>query len=298
MTVIGLTGGIASGKSTVAQLLGAMGAVIVDGDRLGHRVYEPGTQGFEKVVNAFGHDLVAADGTIDRRVLGGKVFGSPDERKRLEGIVWPEIRRLAIEEFKRLKKENKDRHIVFEAAVLVEADWIDLVDEVWVVSVRPEIAIERLRERNGLTAEQAQARLDSQLSNKEREKHADVKIDNSETLEQMRARVDRAWKALQKRHPDGSKPAPPVRPAAVKKPAPPAKPVAKAAATKPAVAAKPVAVKKPTVAAKPAVAKKSAAATKPVATKKPAAAAKKAAAPARPTASKKATATRARTSGR
>lgn len=284
MTVIGLTGGIASGKSTVAQLLGAMGAAIVDGDRLGHRVYEPGTQGFEKVVNAFGHDLVAADGTIDRRVLGGKVFGSPDERKRLEGIVWPEIRRLAIEEFKRLKKENKDRHIVFEAAVLIEADWIDLVDEVWVVSVRPEIAIERLRERNGLTAEQAQARLDSQLSNKEREKHADVKIDNSETLEQMRARVDRAWKALQKRHPDGSKPGAAVKPAPAKQSAAPAKPVAKAAATKPAAA------KKPAAAAKPAAAKKPATAAKPVA--------KKSAAPARPAASKKETATRSRTSGR
>lgn len=268
MTVIGLTGGIASGKSTAAQLLGTMGAAIVDGDRLGHRVYEPGTPGFEKVVNAFGHDLVAADGTIDRRVLGGKVFGSPDERKRLEGIVWPEIRRLAIEEFKRLKKENKSRHIVFEAAVLIEANWMDLVDEVWVVSVRPEIAIERLRERNGLTAEQAQARLDSQLSNRERERHADVKIDNSEGLDQLQARVERAWKALQKRQPEPAKPAPAASSTRVR-------PVAAQSAPKPATA-KPAAVRtapaKP--AARPATAKAGAAragAAKPVAAKKPAA---------------------------
>src|SRR5262245_9392776 len=92
MTVIGLTGGIASGKSTVGEQLRVLGAVLIDADRVGHRSYEPGTPGFEKVVNAFGHDVVARDGTIDRRVLGGKVFGAPEELKRLNEIVWPEIR--------------------------------------------------------------------------------------------------------------------------------------------------------------------------------------------------------------
>ncbi|NIR62195.1 MAG: dephospho-CoA kinase, partial [Gammaproteobacteria bacterium] len=77
MITIGLTGGIASGKSTVAEALKALGAVVIDADRLGHRVYEPGSPGFQKIVNAFGHDVVAADGTINRRVLGGKVFGDP-----------------------------------------------------------------------------------------------------------------------------------------------------------------------------------------------------------------------------
>jgi dephospho-CoA kinase len=83
MTIIGLTGGIASGKSTASEHLQGLGALVVDADRLGHRVYEPGTPGFEQIVNAFGHDLVAEDGTIDRRILGGKVFGAPEEMKRL-----------------------------------------------------------------------------------------------------------------------------------------------------------------------------------------------------------------------
>jgi len=197
--VIGLTGGIASGKSTAAAQLRQLGAIVLDADRIGHRVYEPGTPGFQKVVNEFGHDLVAPDGTIDRKVLGGKVFGKPEFMQRLTDIVWPEIRRLAAAEIKQLKKQEPDRTIVLEAAVLIEANWTDIVDEVWVVSVKPETAIERLRQRNGFTEEQAKARLASQLSNREREAHADVKIDNSETLEKFEARVERAWKALQKR---------------------------------------------------------------------------------------------------
>lgn len=199
MTVIGLTGGIASGKSTAAQMLEGHGAVVVDADRLGHRVYDPGTPGFEAVVNEFGHDLVAEDGTIDRKVLGGKVFGRADQMERLTSIVWPEIKRIAIEEFAKIRRDEPDRVIVFEAAVLIEAEWQDIVDEVWVVSVKPALAIKRLGERNNFTEEQAQARLDSQLSNKEREAHADVKINNSDDVAKLEGRVKRAWNALAKR---------------------------------------------------------------------------------------------------
>jgi phosphopantetheine adenylyltransferase/dephospho-CoA kinase len=95
MIVIGLTGGIASGKSTAAEQLRKLGGVIIDADRVGHRSYEPGTPGFEKVVNAFGHDTVGKDGLIDRRVLGGKVFGAPQELERLNAILWPEITAIA-----------------------------------------------------------------------------------------------------------------------------------------------------------------------------------------------------------
>jgi len=199
MTVIGLTGGIASGKSTAAERLGALGAVVIDADRVGHRVYDPDTLGFEKVVNEFGHDLVAADGTIDRKILGGKVFGNQEQMDRLTGIVWPEIKRLAKEDIAKLKREDPERVIVFEAAVLIEAGWTDMVDEVWVCSVKPALAIERLIKRNSMTEEQAQARLDSQLTNKEREAHADVKLNNSYSQEMFDGRVKRAWRALEKR---------------------------------------------------------------------------------------------------
>lgn len=199
MTVIGLTGGIASGKSTAANLLKGYGAIVIDADRVGHRVYEPGTSGFQAVVNEFGHDLVAADGTINRQLLGGKVFGDPGQMKRLTDIVWPEIRKLAAEEIADLQKRDGTSIIVLEAAVMIEANWLDLADEIWVVTVTPEVARERLMARNGLAESQAQARIDSQLTNKERLAYADVKVDNSATLDQFEQRVEREWKKLLKR---------------------------------------------------------------------------------------------------
>jgi phosphopantetheine adenylyltransferase/dephospho-CoA kinase len=199
MTVIGLTGGIASGKSTASEHLRALGAILIDADRLGHRSYEPGTPGFEKVVNAFGHDIVGKDGTIDRRILGGKVFGAPEEMDRLNAIVWPEIRRLVAAELRELKRRDRNAIIVLEAAVLLEAGWQDLCDEVWVVTTTVKTAVERLSSRNGLSEEAAMARINSQMSVRERAEYADVKIDNSGTEEQLRGRIDRAWKALEKR---------------------------------------------------------------------------------------------------
>lgn len=197
--VIGLTGGIASGKSTVAGQMHELGAHVIDGDRLGHRVYEPGTAGFQKVVNAFGHDIVGKDGTIDRRVLGGKVFGAPDQMARLSEITWPEIRKLAAQEIADLKRKDRDNAIVLEAAVLLEAGWQDLVDEVWVVTVKVATAAERLMTRNGLSEEQAMSRIQSQMSTRERLEHADVRIDNSGSLEELRRRVERQWKLLERR---------------------------------------------------------------------------------------------------
>ncbi|MCC6238256.1 MAG: dephospho-CoA kinase [Dehalococcoidia bacterium] len=197
MIVIGLTGGIASGKSTAAEQLRQYGAHVIDADRLGHRVYEPGSPGFQKVVNEFGHDIVASDGSINRQALGGKVFGDPVQMKRLTDIAWPEIRRMAAEEIDAERTRGTIGVVVLEAAVLIEAEWIDLVDEVWVVYVRPEVARERLMARNNLSADQAQARIDSQLSNKERLAHADVKIDNSDTLDDLTKRVEARWKKLQ-----------------------------------------------------------------------------------------------------
>lgn len=199
MTVIGLTGGIASGKSTAADILRELGASIIDGDRLGHRSYEPGTPGFQKVVNAFGHDIVAKDGTIDRRILGGKVFGAPGELDRLNGIVWPEIRKLIQEEIKQIRAQEEDPIIVIEAAVLLEAKWEDLCDEVWAITTPVETAVERLKSRNGLSEDAAMARINAQMSNKERNDAADVKIENAFTEEELRSRVEKAWKALQTR---------------------------------------------------------------------------------------------------
>ncbi|MGH2608567.1 MAG: dephospho-CoA kinase [Tepidiformaceae bacterium] len=198
MHVIGLTGGIASGKSTVAQFFRDRGIPVIDADVLGHRTYEPGTDTHAAVGREFGSDVVAQDGTIDRKALGAKVFGKPDELKRLTDIVWPGIRRLANEELSGL--ETAGNHLaVLEAAVLFEAGWEDLCDELWVVVVEPDIAVTRLAERNGLDEAAARARIASQLSNTERTARADIVIENNGSLDELGANISGAWDALQQR---------------------------------------------------------------------------------------------------
>lgn len=198
MYVIGLTGGIASGKTTVAQFFRDRGVPVIDADVLGHRTYEPGTDTFAAVVATFGEDLVADDGTIDRRVLGGKVFGKPDELKKLTDIVWPGIRRLASAELSALEVAG-NRLVVLEAAVLLEAGWDDLVDAIWVVVVQPDTAVARLATRNNMDEEAARARIASQLSNDERTARADIIIHNDGTLEELQAGALREWESLQAR---------------------------------------------------------------------------------------------------
>ncbi len=198
MHVIGLTGGIASGKSTVTRFFKDRDVPVIDADILGHRTYDPGTDTFAAVVAAFGNDLVAADGTIDRRVLGGKVFGKPDELKRLTDIVWPGIRKLASEALSEFEAAGNSL-VVLEAAVMFEAGWEDLVDEIWVVVVEPDLAVQRLATRNGLDEAAARARIDSQLSNAERISRSNVVITNNGTLDELEANIQQAWDALQER---------------------------------------------------------------------------------------------------
>ncbi len=200
MRSIGLTGGIASGKSTVSAILAELGATLVDADRLGHQTYLPGTETFRQVVAAFGDDVVAADGAIDRPTLGAKVFARPDQLQRLTDIVWPAIRRLAAQELRALQAQGVEV-AVLEAAVMIEAGWQDLVDEVWVVSVPPAIARARLMQRNGLSQDEADRRIQSQIGNAEREAHADLVLSTDCSLDQVRTRVQEAWDALRARLP-------------------------------------------------------------------------------------------------
>lgn len=198
MHTIGLTGGIASGKSLVSQQLAEKGAVVIDADKLGHETYRQGTETCRAVVHAFGQDVVGPDGEIDRKALGAKVFGEPELRHRLQQIVWPAIRSLAEERIAELGKQGIDV-AVLEAAVLIEADWVPLVDEVWLVEVSPETARQRLMARNGLTPQQAESRLQAQLTNEKRRPYAHVVIENNGSLEELRRAVDEAWSKLEAR---------------------------------------------------------------------------------------------------
>jgi dephospho-CoA kinase len=194
--VICLTGGIASGKSTAARFLHQRGAHVIDADVLGHRAYQPGSPAHAQVVATFGEDVRAADGTIDRRALGGKVFGKPEELQRLTAIVWPAIRALAEEEIARERAAGAARIIVLEAAVLFEAGWQDLGDEVWVNIVDRDVAITRATQRDKVPQAAIEKRLDAQLSNAERVARADVVIDNNGTPEAMLAQLHRHWERI------------------------------------------------------------------------------------------------------
>lgn len=197
--IIGLTGGIASGKSTVATTLQSWGAYVIDADKLGHRAYVKGTDAFHKVVAQFGEDIVGADGEVDRRALGAKVFGEGGSLKQLTDIVWPAIYDMAAAEIKQSLDSNPNTVVVLEAAVLIEAGWQSLVDEIWVTTVDPSTAIERASARDGVDADAVQARIDAQLSNAERTAEAAVVIDNSADEPQLLAQLENHWENLQER---------------------------------------------------------------------------------------------------
>lgn len=201
--VICLTGGLASGKSTAARYLRELGAHVIDADLLGHRVYEPGSPAHARIVQTFGADVVGSDGRIDRKALGAKVFGQAGEMRKLTDIVWPAIRRLAAQEIAELRRAGTGPAratgapvIVLEAAVLFEAGWQDLGDEVWVNVVDREVAIARATERDGASRTAIEQRLDAQLSNAERVALADVVIDNNGSTEALRAQVRRQWQRV------------------------------------------------------------------------------------------------------
>ncbi len=200
MYVIGLTGGIGSGKSTVAQMLERKGAALQRADRVGHEVYLPGQPAWQEVVDAFGRQVVVEDGTIDRKELGSIVFGDADQLQRLNDITHPRMKDLM-----RTKLEEQRRGgmqvAVLEAALLFDAGWDDLADEVWVTVAPPEVAAERTAERSGLSVEEVLSRIRAQMSNGERIARSQVVIDTDCPLERTREQVGEEWRRLLERLP-------------------------------------------------------------------------------------------------
>jgi len=198
MVVIGLTGGILSGKSTISGMLAEKGAIIIDADKIGHEAYKPYTKTWQELRDAFGDGILKKNGEIDRKRLGEIVFADPDTLIRLNRIVHPRMREMVREEIDCLKGKVVDV-VVLEAAVLIEAGWTDMVDEVWVAVAPEQVVVKRLKERGGLSEEQARARIRSQISAEERAKHADIKIDTDCELSEVRARVEELWETLKNR---------------------------------------------------------------------------------------------------
>lgn len=195
--IVGLTGGIASGKSTAARAAAALGARTVDCDALGHRAYARGSEGLRAVVARFGEGVLGADGSIDRRALGQIVFSQPGARQALNAIMWPRIAQLARAE----AAEGAPRAaapgaagpvVLVEAAVLLEAGWDAWVDEVWAVGASRPLALARIRERDGLSASAAEARIDAQLGAGQRAARSHVLLSSEWGAAELAAQVARA----------------------------------------------------------------------------------------------------------
>lgn len=192
MIVIGLTGGIGSGKSTVAQHLKELGAVIVDADKVGHETYLPETPAWKDLIATWGTNLLLPNREIDRKKLGAIVFSDPKNLQTLNGIVHPRLRELLLKKI----EENRalgTKVLVIEAAILIEASWQNVVDEVWVAHAPEDVVIKRIMARNNWGEEQIRARIRSQMTNDERAKHANVMLDTNCTLEEVRAKVKHLW---------------------------------------------------------------------------------------------------------
>jgi len=194
MLLVGLTGGIGTGKSTVARMLEKRGAVVFDADVLARQAVAPGTPGFDQVVERFGPNVLAPGGGLDREALGSIVFSDPAARRDLEGIVHPEVRRMFAEGCEEYR--DSDRVVVFSAPLLVETGMHTAFDLLIVVSAPVATQIERLMRGRGMAERDVQARIAAQLPLEAKAEVADILVDNEGTLEDLEGRVDRVWRDL------------------------------------------------------------------------------------------------------
>jgi dephospho-CoA kinase len=186
VTRVGLTGGVASGKSTVSAILAELGAVVIDADVLAREVVAPGTDGLAEVVEAFGREVLGPDGGLDRPALGAIVFGDPDRRRLLEGIIHPRVRARAAEIEAGAPGGSV---VVHDIPLLAETGQADSFDAVVVVDAPVETQVARMVEQRGMSREDAEARVAAQASREDRLAVATYVVDNTGTLEQLRERV-------------------------------------------------------------------------------------------------------------
>ena len=192
MFVIGLTGGIGSGKSAVTALLGELGAAVVDADKVGHQAYQPHTETWQAVVDAFGRDILQPNEEVDRRKLGAIVFSDPKELARLNSIMHPRMYTMLEVQLNEMRESGVEVAVV-EAAILIEAKWTPLVDEVWVTVASEDTVVLRVQQRNNLAEEEIRRRIRSQLSNEERSEHANVVIENNAGMQELQDKVNDLW---------------------------------------------------------------------------------------------------------
>ena len=194
MLVIGLTGGIGTGKSEVARLLESLGAAPINADQIGHEAYTPHSEIWSLVVDAFGEGILQESGEIDRRALGAIVFSDPEEMAKLNGIMHPRMAGMVTDRIDSLRGDGAEV-VVVEAAVLFEAGWETLVDEIWSTDSPVETVVQRLQAARGFSPEEARKRIDSQMDREERLGRSDVVVDNSGDVARLERTVRELWQS-------------------------------------------------------------------------------------------------------
>jgi dephospho-CoA kinase len=192
MRVLGLTGGIGTGKSAVALQMTRLGAVIIDADEEGHQSYARGTMGWHRLVAMFGESLLRDDGEIDRRTLGQLVFGNPQALAWLNAAIHPLLRARITDRLEELRAQDAAVAVV-DAAVLYQAGWDDLTDEVWVVTAPDDAVIARLADQRDLQPTEARRRIAAQQQPRPVAERAEVVIENVGSMDDLKASVERAW---------------------------------------------------------------------------------------------------------
>ncbi|MGD7021448.1 dephospho-CoA kinase [Rossellomorea vietnamensis] len=188
-SIIGLTGGIASGKSTVSSLLVQKGFTVVDADLAARKVVEPGEPAYLKIVETFGQDILNKEGTLDRAALGSIIFHNEERRKELNGIVHPAVRAEMLAEKEKAFEDGKQT-VVMDIPLLFESNLTWMVEKTVVVYVDRDTQLSRLMLRNGLTEEEAEARVNSQMSLDEKRNLADAILDNRGTISETGVQLD------------------------------------------------------------------------------------------------------------
>ena len=194
-----MTGGIGSGKSTVACFMQELGAKVIELDKVGHEAMKSGTKAWQLLVNEFGKDIIAANGEIDRSKLGEIVFGDGKALERLNEIIHPEIDKIIEQRLEEYRLRGIE-YVVLEAAARLDTDRASQVDELWVTVAPQDVVLERLAKRSGFSESESRARIKSQLPNEERIKRADVVLHTDCNLEELKNMVSLAWKEMQARN--------------------------------------------------------------------------------------------------
>lgn len=196
MKTIGLTGGIASGKTTVSKTLHELGAIIIDADKIARDVVEKGKPAYMDIVAYFGEEVLLENGELDRKHLGSIVFNSPIHLEKLNQFTHPRIFETIDREINYYKQNHPSRVIIVDAALLIETDLKNKVDEVWLVVVPENLQLQRLIDRDGLSLEEAKKRIKSQMPTEKKILFADRLINNSGDLEELIKQVKKIWELI------------------------------------------------------------------------------------------------------